>query len=912
MAEERASASPSEEAVSGPPTIKLVPPRVPAWYVARPTLEARLDEAARHRLTTVVAGAGFGKSTHVAARARVHGWAWYAVDGGDASPVAFAQGLAAALRRRRGGIQPPIVPPLAGGDERAVADSLAVALARMLEDMLEGDLVLVVDDAHELGRGTASAAVLEGLSRYAPDGLHLLFSSREEPPFPISRLRASGAVLDVDPARLAFTREEVASLLERRLGEEAVQHADRLHELTGGWPAAIHLAAEILAGEPASTRFDVARATARSGTLYAYLAEDVLAREPERVWRLLSVVANFDTFSADVCLQLGLPHAREDLAGLAQRGLVTEGEPGSGAYTMHDLVRGFVVASRLLPPNELQRVHRAAARSLKAGGRYAEALRELAAAADGDGIERFIRDHWLELVERAAHNEVIAASAVVPDDVRPRIALSVAHAHILRGDSDEAAEWLGLADYDDDRVSFFRALIHVNRAEPHAALEYLVPAAESSAICAAFAAHSLIDVGRVEEARRLGARARELARAERSGTAIADAKNAAARLAAVDGDLATSEAEVDGALELAERIGNVLAACSARAQRARRRRERGKLREALDDAVRAAEDADRMSFSQFQGLASIERGRVHLELGELDEAEVDFEAAARIQGRLGSGAIAAALIGLGDVERLRGRTAQARSAYERALAAAERASAVNHRSDALAGLARVRAPEEPTDAELLANESVEGAFGAALVRARLARGWVAARVGDRARAGDDAEAAAAASRRRGAPLLLAEALELRAASTSTSDEAERRAPLEEALSIHRRAGSRLRAALDVVALERLDGAASSERLRKAEEVVRVTGADADASELLALVGRPSAAPLEIRTFGRFVVLRAGRPAAATEWQSKKARDLLKLLVARRGHATPRRASFSSSRCGPKTTHGARRTASPLR
>src|SRR5829696_4104308 len=47
------------------------------------------------------------------------------------------------------------------------------------------------------------------------------------------------------------------------------------------------------------------------------------------------------------------------------------------------------------------------------------------------------------------------------------------------------------------------------------------------------------------------------------------------------------------------------------------------------------------------------------------------------------------------------------------------------------------------------------------------------------------------------------------------------------------------------------------------------------------------APVAIQSLGRFRVFRAGRPVPPGEWQSKKARDVLKILIARRGRATPR-------------------------
>lgn len=43
----------------------------------------------------------------------------------------------------------------------------------------------------------------------------------------------------------------------------------------------------------------------------------------------------------------------------------------------------------------------------------------------------------------------------------------------------------------------------------------------------------------------------------------------------------------------------------------------------------------------------------------------------------------------------------------------------------------------------------------------------------------------------------------------------------------------------------------------------------------------------IHTFGRFEVFVNGRPAPASVWKSRKARDLLRILVARRGRVVPR-------------------------
>ena len=65
----------------------------------------------------------------------------------------------------------------------------------------------------------------------------------------------------------------------------------------------------------------------------------------------------------------------------------------------------------------------------------------------------------------------------------------------------------------------------------------------------------------------------------------------------------------------------------------------------------------------------------------------------------------------------------------------------------------------------------------------------------------------------------------------------------------------------------------------------VCRASGRASRRCSVLDRPP--PLQIQTLGRFAVLRDGLPVSLAEWQSKKARDLLKLLVARRGRTAPR-------------------------
>ena len=123
------------------PASKILPPALPAAWVDRPELLRRLDDVGARRLVTVVAGAGFGKSTLLAAWvARVHG-AWYSLQPEDASLPNLLRGLVDALRLRLPNLPDELGTALASSlgpdaEKLAPADGFAAALGQELERLI--------------------------------------------------------------------------------------------------------------------------------------------------------------------------------------------------------------------------------------------------------------------------------------------------------------------------------------------------------------------------------------------------------------------------------------------------------------------------------------------------------------------------------------------------------------------------------------------------------------------------------------------------------------------------------------------------------------------------------------------------------------------------------------------------------
>jgi ATP/maltotriose-dependent transcriptional regulator MalT/DNA-binding SARP family transcriptional activator len=869
------------------PRVKLVPPRRPERFLPRQALNSRLDEAAAHRLTAVVAAAGFGKSMQLAANALANDWCWYAVDASDSAAPVLAQGLADALRRRLPELEDVVVPQATAADDAGVPDSLAAALARAIEDCLSEDLVLVVDDVHEIGRDAPGVRVLEALVRFGPPELHILLSSRDEVPFSVARLRAQSNVLDLDGSDLAFSSDEVAAVLESLLG--TAEFAAALHEVTAGWPVAVQLGAEVLGSVDPGERWDVVAAlAARDTPLVAYLAEEIFGNEPPEVRRLLAAIAQFDRVEPGLCGALGFEDADAVLADLARRGLLSE---AGGSFAPHALIRQFVATAWPLSASEIRALRQKAGAWFESQHDAFSATRAFTAAGDHRSLLRVWESSWADLDTGAAVETILEAAPILPPADREKWGMLFAHALIIRGDIDEARRWLEPLKGKTPQVFFLEGLAHMHRSEHREALDKMLQAREAyrgeiDPYCPAFAAYQLRALGRIDEARQFAAEARSHAR-ERGELAECDL---------LDSDLALQDGELTAALAAAENgcreyseLRNVLGECSARNRVAMIRSLLGRHDEALEAATAATRASERIGFSHFQAWTGFVRGFVSLRAGLLDEAMVDFASAEAIHERLATSGAADPLIGSAEIHSFRGERAQARSDYERALAAAERVGDASGRAQASAGLARLLADESPTDAIESAEAAVHTAPGVPIrIEALLAKGWVAQRVGNGESARSCAEEAETLARRTGSASFLASAIELLA---FVDGAAERRVELlHEAAGIRRRLGERPAEAGTILALASVDATAVTpeERLR-AEGTLRDLGIQpsrAPAGLLAASTGGVRRM-LAVETLGRFAVVRDGSVVTPSEWQSRKARDLLKILITRRGQATTR-------------------------
>lgn len=877
-------------------------PPLPEWFVKREHLDAVLADALRVRLTTVIAGPGFGKSTLLGAWARDRLHAWYSLDDRDQELATFGGGIASALAAAVPMQKPAVATGRSPREQRLQASAIAAHLADGLEPIARsGELVVVLDDVHHLEPGSGGALLLEALARQLPDRVHLIAASRTPLPFPIERLRAQGQVLSVEGAQLAFSASETEELLGASLGDDARGLADRIHEITAGWPAAVRLAVEMVRRSPVERWLQVLTALPERGSpVFEYLGEEVFSAADRKTRLFLQRACLLDRFTVELCSDIGIRSASVTIDRLRERGLfVQEREPGWLA--LHALVRRFALENWPLADDERARTLVRTAAWMEERGEAAEALRYLIAARDKTRIARFLERHGGGLVAAGATQVVIDATALVPSDIRgPAIELALGEAYATRGNSDEALACFHRvaagARVLPVSLAWRMTAAHFSRGDVAAAIDVADRASLTTettpdeAILLAWAANARHRRGDIGLARSLAERSLRAAAVSGDPRALAHAHNACHRVGRDDLDDTEAGYHINRAIEEAEKAGDLVLLVRARFNRGAWLAERGPYSDALEELSAVIGLTELMGDPNLRAHAQVNRCLALRGLGRLDEALAETEEALAAFSRTGSKEVAYALIERGAIHTLRGKLALARADYEEALRVSE---AVGDREGIVPGLAhqaKVVAPEDPRLATELVERAVAMGPGVHYTWALNPAGWVALARGDRERAGELAAESLRVARRWRKPNDIAEALEIQA--FATSDEGRRKALLEEALMLWRDVGNPVEEAQTQLALAQLiPSALSSVHADRIERRLRALGVRTEpplAAGVLSLLPHTEAG-LRIRALGGFVVLRGGRPVQAAEWQSKKARDLLKILVAHRGRPMPREA-----------------------
>jgi LuxR family transcriptional regulator, maltose regulon positive regulatory protein len=285
------------------PQVKPGMPVLPADFVERGELRAELDAAAAAGIALVCAPPGYGKTlllTDWAIRRPPVATAWVTIDGGDNDPRRLWASVLAALAGHPSLQASPLIPS-------SVAWSAAEHtefVAELVDDLhcLPNPIRLILDDVAEV----TDPEALRGLQILAGNvsrQVHLVLSSRFDPPLGLNRLRRSGRLREIRADRLRFTSAESATLLARAGLRLTGHQVERLHQRIGGWAAGLRLAALALTEVPDPDRF-VAEFADDGRCVAGYLTGEILNRLRPDTLAFLRAISIADPITAELAVAL--------------------------------------------------------------------------------------------------------------------------------------------------------------------------------------------------------------------------------------------------------------------------------------------------------------------------------------------------------------------------------------------------------------------------------------------------------------------------------------------------------------------------------------------------------------------------------------------------------------------------------
>jgi len=437
---------------------KLMRPLAPPGTIRRLSLIERLARSDSRPIVSVVAPAGYGKTTLLSQWAERNGqaFAWVSVDEKDNDPKVLLTYVAEALNA----VEPvgrPVFDALASPSS-SVPGSVVPRLGAAFSSMIS-PAALVLDDVHLL-HDTECRAALSVLADHVPAGSRLVLAGRAEPPLRTARLRAEGKLLEIGPGDLSLTAQEAASLLraaEVTLGQDEVAE---LHRRTEGWPVGLYLAALYLReggtlGQAAATFGGDDRFVSE------YVESELLARLSERQRAFLIRTAVLERMCGPLCeAVLELPAAAAILTNLARSNLLLVPLDRRGQwYRYHHLFRDMLLAElERQEPGLVPVLRRRAAAWCLRNDQPEEALEYSIAAGDIDESARLVEQLFLPAYRQARITTLQRWIGWLEDrggiEGRPVVAVQAAFLANARGRPAETERWANAVDrwQDQDRA----------------------------------------------------------------------------------------------------------------------------------------------------------------------------------------------------------------------------------------------------------------------------------------------------------------------------------------------------------------------------------------------------------------------------------------------------------------------------
>lgn len=281
-------------------TTKFFIPTVKPQLVTRTRLHKPLTESHKHKLTLISAPPGFGKTTLLAEWLSTNKLraAWLSLDDDDNDVLRFFSYLITAIQQVELSIGTASL-TLLNETQQPSIESIVGNLVNELAT-LKHPCWIILDDYHVITNTDVQTAMFFLLT-HLPDTIHLIISTRSDPPWKLGKLRSSQEMLELRASDLRFSMEETTQFLNQMMKLQLTEDdIAALETRTEGWIASLQMAALSMQKVDDVHAF-VAAFTGSDRVIFDYLIEEVLHAQSPNVESFLLKTSVLELFDAEMC-----------------------------------------------------------------------------------------------------------------------------------------------------------------------------------------------------------------------------------------------------------------------------------------------------------------------------------------------------------------------------------------------------------------------------------------------------------------------------------------------------------------------------------------------------------------------------------------------------------------------------------
>jgi LuxR family maltose regulon positive regulatory protein len=462
---------------------KITVPPLREDRVLRSQLVEQLNAGLNRKVTLICSPAGFGKTTLLCelATSSDRPVVWVTLDEEDNDSTRFMAYLMAAMSTVKQGFGESLYPALQTPKPERMNTLLAALINEISAEL--PPFILVLDDYHLITNPAIHEQLIYIIDHQSQQ-MHIMMSTRADPPLPISRLRARAQLSEIREKDLRFTDQEVEEFLNQVMNLNlADDELAAMGRRTEGWAAGLQLAAISLQDQSDKGNF-VKTFAGSNRYILDYLGQEVLDNQDQEIREFLLKTSIPDQLNAKLGEFLtGAQDSQEILERLERDHLFIQPlDQERGWYRYHQLFRDFLLKSlQQSQPEHIVILHKKASLWFEAEGLIDEAIEHALSAEDHQRSSKLIEKTAEARLMRSEASSIIRWINKLPAgelESRPSLCLTLAWALMLRGGPvDEIESTLNLvesADTDDQMrgsAAAIQAFLAAIKGDAKASLE---------------------------------------------------------------------------------------------------------------------------------------------------------------------------------------------------------------------------------------------------------------------------------------------------------------------------------------------------------------------------------------------------------------------------------------------------------